>query len=83
MKNRSQMARLTRNDQHQEVLFQVHMDAAFALSLRLRSVSTHLNDENLASSDVSLESRLARIEQAIEQAVEPHVSLRRVLNQCT
>ena len=57
------------------------MDAAFTLALRLRSISTQINGWKPDTHGLPLESRVAQVEHAIGEAIMPHVSLQRLLNQ--
>lgn len=57
------------------------MDAAFTLALRLRSISTQIHGWKPDTHSLPLESRVAQIEHALGEAVAPHVSLQRLLNQ--
>ena len=57
------------------------MDAAFTLALRLRSISTQIYGWKPDTHSLPLESRVAQIEHAVGEAVVPHVSLQRLLNQ--
>lgn len=57
------------------------MDAAFTLALRLRSISTQIYGWKPDTHSLPLESRVAQIEHALGEAVVPHVSLQRLLNQ--
>lgn len=57
------------------------MDAAFTLALRLRAINTQLSGWKPDTHSLPLESRVAQIEQAIGEAITPHASLQRLLNQ--